>query len=172
MWSSLPDRLEKIGAECVALSGLEELVLPESVREIGAGALSDCYQLRSVQLNEGLQKLGAKEVIDGEEHEGEVFAGSAIESIGLPFTLRRIEARTFFDCRRLGRIEIPDGVEYIGEKCFCASGVAEVTLPSTLKEVGRYAFDGCDRLRVVCVEEGCTLDIRKCVGRPVEVRRK
>ena len=48
----------------------------------------------------------------------------------------------------------------------------ELVLPTALEEVGRYAFDGCNRLKVVCVEEDCTLDVRKCVGRPVEVRRK
>lgn len=58
---------------CFAQSGLEELVLPASAREVGTWAFSRCKQLKRVQLNEGLEKLGTKEVIDGEEYRGYVF---------------------------------------------------------------------------------------------------
>ena len=51
----------------------------------------------SVQLNEGLEKLGAKEIINGEELEGRVFLGSVIRDIKIPSTLKRIEAKTFYD---------------------------------------------------------------------------
>ena len=58
-------------------------------------------------LNEGLEKLGDR-----------TFSGSAVESITLPSTLKRVEENTFGFCKNLKRIEIPKGVEYIGEFCF------------------------------------------------------
>ena len=119
----LPSGLEKIGARCFAKSGLWKIAFPESVREVGAGAFYRCEYLRSVQLNEGLRKLGAKEVVNGRECEGEVFLGSALESIRLPSTLKRIEYRTFNCCGNLRSIEIPSGVEFIGEKCFTDSRI-------------------------------------------------
>lgn len=54
----LPDSLEKIGDFCFSASGIEELVLPASVREVGANAFADCKWLKSVRLNEGLERLG------------------------------------------------------------------------------------------------------------------
>ena len=84
-------RLEKIGAECFAESGLKEIVLPESVKEIGVKAFDSCKQLKNVQLNEGLEKLGEKIVINGKEVEGDHFADSAVKRIKLPSTLKRIE---------------------------------------------------------------------------------
>ena len=51
-----------------------EIVLPKSVKEVGPGAFSHCAQLKSAQMNEGLEKLGVKEVKYGVEREGEVFA--------------------------------------------------------------------------------------------------
>ena len=48
-----------------------------------------------MQLNERLERLGPKEVSNGLEYEGEVFYGTAIESIRLPSTLKRIEKETF-----------------------------------------------------------------------------
>ena len=119
----LPKKLEKIGFGCFSYSGLEGVILPESAREVCAEAFYRCEYLRSVQLNEGLQKLGAKEVVNGRECEGEVFLGSALESIRLPSTLKRIEYRTFSCCENLRSIDIPSGVECIGEKCFTDSRI-------------------------------------------------
>ena len=93
-----------------------------------------------MRLNEGLEKLGEKEVINGNEWEGCVFSGSAIESIKLPSTLKRLEEWTFYNCKNLKRIEIPSGVEYIGKLCFSNSRIEEVLLPSTLKEIDQDAF--------------------------------
>ena len=120
-----------------------------------------CERLKSVRLNEGLEKLGKF-----------AFSGTAIEAIELPSTLKRIEAETFSWCRNLKRVEIPNGVEHIEEKCFYGSAITEITLPNTLKEMGENAFNGCNNLQTVWVEEGCALDIGKYVGKDVEVRRK
>ena len=68
-----------------------------------------------MRLNEGLEKLGAKEVIGGNQCEGGVFARCAMESIVVPSTLKRIEASTFCSCTSLKRIEIQSGVERIGK---------------------------------------------------------
>ena len=114
-----------------------------------------------MRLNEGLEKL-----------EYSTFRESAIESITLPSTLRKIDAETFYYCENLKRVEIPNGVEYIGRECFRISGIEEITFPSTLKEIEGPVFDCCWKLKTVWVEEGCALDIRKYVGDNVEVRRK
>ena len=52
----------------------------------------------------------------------------------------------FSNCNSLRSVEIPDGVEYIGKKCFADSKVEEITLPSTLKEIGEDAFTCCRKL--------------------------
>ena len=46
------------------------------------------------------------------------FQESALESVRLPSTLRRITYRTFTRCRNLKVIELPDGLEYLGKYCF------------------------------------------------------
>ena len=76
--------MKKIGACCFEKSGLEEIVLPASVKEIGARAFYYCKQLKNVQLNEGLEKLGSN-----------AFTWSAITSVRIPSTLKRIENETF-----------------------------------------------------------------------------
>ena len=53
----------RMGRQC-------RLVLPQSVRKIGASAFASCEQLKNVQLNECVEKL--EEVINGETYEGSV----------------------------------------------------------------------------------------------------
>ena len=166
----LPDGLERLGPECFSGSGLMEVVLPSTVREVGARAFADCWQLRAVELNEGLETLGRKEAPGAVE--GQVFAGSAIASVKVPSTLKRLEADTFRHCYRLRSVEIPRGVERIGERCFRDRRIEELVLPATLQEIGRDAFANCKALRVVWVEEGCGVDVAAFVDSGVEVCRR
>ena len=69
------------------------------MKYVGTKAFYECWALKNVQLNEGLEKLGAKEeVCDKLESEGEVFAYSAVENIRIPSTMKRVEAGTFKCC--------------------------------------------------------------------------
>lgn len=106
--------------------------------------------------------MGTIEVIDKSKYEGGVFADSAIETINLPSTLKRIESMTFCECCGLKNIEIPDGVEYIGKECFKYSAIEMIKLPSKLKTIEAKIFFGCKNLKsieipngVERIEEGC-----------------
>ena len=59
--------LEKIDAAAFSNSGIERVDLPSSVRTICGGAFAWCANLRSVQLNEGLETLGEVERFEGWE---------------------------------------------------------------------------------------------------------
>ena len=51
---------------------------------------------------------------------------------------------TFSGLRTLTFIDIPEGIEVLGEGAFSScNGLASVNLPSTLKEIGEDAFIGC-----------------------------
>ena len=111
---NLPVELKSIGIGRFSESGLEEIALPVSVRDVGANAFDMCRQLKNVRLNEGLERLGPGKIFGNTYYEGHVFRGAAIVSIRLPSTLKRIEAETFDECQNLRNVEISRGVEYIG----------------------------------------------------------
>ena len=76
-----------------------------------------CRNLKSAKFADGLEILGTDEYPGYKELYG-VFWECALESVRLPSTLKRIEYRTFENCHFLRTIELPDGLEYIGKKCF------------------------------------------------------
>ena len=48
-----------------------------------------------MKLNEGLEILGEKEIMNGKEEEGFLFAGNGLANIVLPSTLKEIKQATF-----------------------------------------------------------------------------
>ena len=112
-------------------------------------AFRNCKQLESVQLNDSLEELGEKEVVKGNEYEGNVFAGSAVASIRLPSTLGEIRQGTFYECENLKSIEFPEVLKIIGDCAFQGSGLENVTLPASLRAIAHGAFCECQNLKTV-----------------------
>lgn len=56
--------LEKICLCAFTESALEAVILPSSVKSVSYGVFAKCESLRTVTLNEGLEKLGTREVGD------------------------------------------------------------------------------------------------------------
>ena len=111
-------------------------------------------------INEGLEVLGTAEYPSEEEDVNKskkwcgVFEGSALESIELPSTLKRIEYRVFFGCKNLKHIELPENLEHIGNWCFCGSGLEKTMILKPVKSIGDGVFKD-SALEKIVVEEGC-----------------
>lgn len=173
--------LERIGNRVFYKSALENIVLPSSIRIVCGQAFAKCEKLRSVYLNEGLEVLGAEEVICGDVFKGDVFSDSTLESITIPATLTKIEYGTRTMCKSTQRIEFLEGKEVLGKDqedtsmwntLFRECGVKEIILPSTLREMSPDIFRDCKDLKTVRVAKGSQIKVRKFVGITVRVRRK
>ena len=105
----LPDNLEFIESYCFYQSALESVKLPASLRMISQFAFAKCSNLKTVKFSEGLEVLGVGEDTDNDLLCEDAFDGSAIESVQLPSTLRRIEYNAFNDCENLKSVTLPDG---------------------------------------------------------------
>ena len=104
-------------------------------------------------MNEGLQTLGAKEQVKNKDMTGSCFAGSTLESIKLPSTLRVLECATFAECKNLRTVEFSEGLEVIGTQAFCGCGVECITTPKSLKTICNGAFAICENLRQVVLND-------------------
>ena len=96
-------------------SGLQEIVLPSTLRVIGTYTFSNCAQLRKISLPAGLRELGAS-----------CFEVSGIEEVTIPSRVRAIGERAFADCKSLAMVIFPldSALEEICAGAFQGTAVA------------------------------------------------
>lgn len=133
-------------------AGLQEIVIPASVVEVGrnlwnetggGGAFQNCTALTSVVFEgDNLSKINLN-----------TFNGcSALSSIELPESLEKIEYNAFDDCSALKSIVIPDKVTYIGEGAFQnCTGLQEAYIGDGVTEIAAKAFAECTALKTVVI---------------------
>lgn len=133
-------------------AGLQEIVIPASVVEVGrnlwnetggGGAFQNCTALTSVVFEgDNLSKINLN-----------TFNGcSALSSIELPESLEKIEYNAFDDCSALKSIVIPDKVTYIGEGAFnYCTGLLEAYIGDGVTEIAAKAFAECTALKTVVI---------------------
>ena len=133
-------------------AGLQEIVIPASVVEVGrnlwnetggGGAFQNCTALTSVVFEgDNLSKINLN-----------TFNGcSALSSIELPESLEKIEYNAFDDCSALKSIVIPDKVTYIGEVAFnYCTGLQEAYIGDGVTEIAAKAFAECTALKTVVI---------------------
>lgn len=100
----LPDGLKEIGLRAFRESGLQNILIPSSMRTIHQSAFCKCQNLRCVVINEGLEVLGTDEYTKDSGRWYGVFEESSLNCIELPQTLKRIEYSTFEGCSNLKSI--------------------------------------------------------------------
>ena len=153
---------------------IEELIFPDSVTELAAGATHHGLE---EALSESLKKVrwpaGVKEIhdnqFDGFSVLTEIQIPANLETIGsyafynctrlkaidIPATVSSIGEGAFYNCDGLTAVTIPNGVPEIGDSTFCdCDKLTSMVVPGSVKTVGESAFEGCDRLGSVTLEEG------------------
>ena len=135
----LPDSLENIG-ECAfyGCTGLKDLEMRSSLTAVGKEAFRNCTGLESITFSESLATLGEY-----------AFAGCiGLTEISLPGSLERVPDYAFLNCNGLRKLTVGDGAAEIGREAFeNCTGLTEVDLPQTLTTISHYAFKGCTALR-------------------------
>lgn len=134
----LPEGLEEIGAGAFeACSALVRVIFPKSLKKLGEYAFDRCTALKSVIfLGEGPAIIG-----DGTFH-----GCASLEKVVLPqkaevFGSELALCGAFEDCRALKEIILPEGFKFISPGTFsgCAS-LAKLALPQSLIGIGEHAL--------------------------------
>ena len=127
-----PVELEEIGEKAFLLANLpSEVILPQSVKHISASAFRGWVNpIENFVLPDGLSTIEPYTFFTRELPNGVV----------MPNSVRRIGYCAFELCQ-LKNIVIPEGVEYLGERCYLDNHATQVSLPSTLKYIDKRAFE-------------------------------
>lgn len=107
---------------------------------ISSSAFSDCSQLYSVNIPEGLLGIGANAFN----------VCPKLTTFVIPNGVKKINDYTFYGCSGLVSISIGTGVESIGAYAFYGcEDLSYGSFPANLKSIGNMAFSGCKNLGVI-----------------------
>ena len=167
------------------LSNLKEVIVPDSVTEIGIGAFNGCNALSGIML----PFIGANAENIGASYFGHIFGAnnysengivvpstlksvyvtggtsiranafrecSYIKTVSLPSSITKIDSYAFYRCD-LTTIELPENLERIENWAFSeCNGLTDVTIPDSVTSIGDSAFNWCKGLTSVRIGKGLT----------------
>ena len=114
-------------------TSLTKVIIPNSVKEIGAEAFWGCTSLREVTIPKSVKEIGA-----------EAFCGcGSLKKVNFEESsqLAEINYGVFSNCKKLSEITIPNSVTTIGEDAFCScTSLNSVTIPNSVKTIDANAF--------------------------------
>ncbi len=145
-------------SSCTALSALD---IPASVTEFGKGILDGCDKLATVRtpaFPDAQGKLFVGYLFGAETYERNATAvPAALKNIILLSCPAELSAETFYRCKNLSFVALPEGVSAIADFAFAnCENLAYVHLPESLAAIGEYAFLDCDKLFTLTVPNNVT----------------
>ncbi len=174
---NIPTTVETIGANAFQKSGIETIALPEGLKSIGARAFS-ASSITHITLPASLSTLdGESQFNTCKSLEKITFAeGCKLTAISNYFTnnCTALKSMNIEACRDLTSIghcvyaktavekaDIPAGVTYIGDWCFCDCPNMQTVVFNTAKwgiTLGKYCFAGCAGAKGYYNEEATGLE--------------
>ncbi len=123
---------------------IKEIVITESVTNIGNYAFYNCSYLKSIAIPNSVTTIG-----------NSAFIKSGLTSVVISNTVTSIGDYAFADCSSLTSINIPESVTSIGDGAFQGSGLTSVVIPNSVTSIGQNAFN-CKQLSVAVIPNSVT----------------
>ncbi|MBO5698669.1 MAG: leucine-rich repeat protein [Bacteroidaceae bacterium] len=147
--------VQKIGESAFRESGLESIHLPASVQEIGNGAFSSLYKLKTLTIAKDFNPITY-------DLTGVFQSPSALEHIIVEDGNEKFDSRD--NCNALIYTDgedavlllgsknafIPHGVTKVGPTVFADIPMADIVIPSSVKEILPYAFAATNPQSIIC----------------------
>ena len=138
----IPEGVTEIGSYAFSGSSLKEVVLPSTLTKIGESAFRDT-QLTSITIPEGVTEIGFGAFMD-----------SSLKEVVLPSTLTKIGSSAFSGTQ-LKNVSVPSSVREIGSSAFNSTPLEGINLPYGLQIIGSGAFRNT-KLETIEIPEGVT----------------
>ncbi len=142
----VPDGVETIGENAFGGSGIEEVILPDSVKEIEEYAYYSCVSLKTFKSGSGLEKLG-----------NSCFGACiSLSDITLNEGLKEVGEGCFSSCSALKEIAVPTTVETLEPYVFSETTMEKYSVSEGIKTIRSYAFADCKSLGWIYIPESVT----------------
>lgn len=146
----------------VESTSLKRIVIPESVKEIGERAFQNCSGIEKITFGKDIRKIGRSAFrgcnglkrIEFQENEKEIEVSGEIrkypvtieeggfwwceslEEVVLSSNVTEIGNYAFCGCSSLEKINLPEGVEYLGYEFISGTKIKSLFIPSTVAASG------------------------------------
>ncbi len=161
---TIPDSVTHMGQSTFNISGLESIVIPDSVvyKDVkntagtapfdAEGMFSGCSDLKSITLPSNMTAIGKRAFSWCE----------SLENIVIPGSVTAIDSGAFGWCGKLENIAIPDGVTTIGTSAFVGCDkLINIYIPDSVENMSKSAFStytGGHRLASISLPGGISLE--------------
>jgi hypothetical protein len=125
---------------------LGSYTVPDSVTNIGSGALADCRSLTSVTIPNSVTSIG--------DYAFQLC--TSLTSVAVPNSVINMGKGTFYVCTSLTNVTIPNNLTSIGDFAFSGTALVTVTVPNSVTSIGRFAFYYCTGLTNVTIPSRVT----------------
>ncbi len=135
---------------------IEQIILPNSVTDIGVMAFGDCLNLSRITLSKSLINISAY-----------AFVNCQLTSIEIPSSVVKIEERFLYYCGSLERIEVAENntsyhsagnclIETESKTLILGCKTSTIPVDGSVTSIGAYAFLGNDELTSVVIPGSVT----------------
>ena len=160
----LPEGIETIPeAAFIECTSLKNINIPSTVKTLEFKAFFGCKALDDITLPAEIESIGQSafegtglkeiDLSNVKKGYGDLSFGHCknLESVTLSSYVNKLPSNMFAGCEALKSVEIPNGVEYIGEQAFYESGLTQVNIGKNVAAIGAGAFSHCQQLTSLTV---------------------
>lgn len=128
---TIPDGIEKIGIAAFYETELKEIILPDSLNEMGRHAFSYIANLEKIDMSRT-----SVEVIDSM-----TFAEcGALNEVVFSESTLKIGLASFLGCSNLKEVTLPSALTSIEQSAFMGTGLTQIRIPDSVTNIGYSAF--------------------------------
>ena len=155
----LASSVEVIGNYAFSGSGLETIVIPDTVTSLYSHIFDGCSKLKNVTLPQGANvgdgmfancgSITDLDIFDGIKSFGAgAFSGcSGLVDVTIPNSVTSVGSSCFSGCGNLKRLVFSDNIKTVPNSvCRGCGNLEEVVIGSGVTYIDNYAFNGCNKL--------------------------